>query len=416
MKKKPVSRRRFVAGTVGASLVMTGLRAGGFSAAGARRKVLFDTDIGSDIDDAVALAYLLRQPRCELLGITTVTGDSSGRASLAASLCDLAGVAVPIFPGEETPLKIEQMQLEAPQTRRLEGPRREFPRNGAIEFLAETIRANPGEVTLLAVGPLTNIALLFTHHPDVPALLGSLVWMGGKYSDYPTPWGPTEWNAIVDPDAAHQVLSSAATPVTCFGLDITWRLSMTPAAVAERFRGDPLLERVHDWSAVWFEERELLHFHDPLAAVSIFDPVVATLMSGIIDVDLAPGDHRGVTHFSPTPKSNLRVASEVDADAFFSAYFSVLLLAGEQTKNAHEGRFLRVCGGGPGIRTPGTSRFNGFQDRRFRPLSQPTVSRFAGTAIIRAGSVGATDSLHFDAICAGQLSWLGKIPAINRHE
>ncbi len=323
MKVDSVSRRRFVAGSIGAGLGLAGLGAMELSATTSRRKVLFDTDIGSDIDDAVALAYLLRQPHCELLGITTVTGDSQGRAALAASLCDLAGVEVPIYPGEEQPLKIEQMQPEAPQTRRLEGPRREFPENSAIEFLADTIRANPGEVTLLAVGPLTNIALLFTRYPDVPALLDSLVWMGGKYSDYPTPWGPTEWNAIVDPDAAYQVLSSPEIRTTCFGLDITWRLSMTPAKVAERFRGDPLLERVLDWSAVWFEERELLHFHDPLAAVSIFDPTVATHRRGLIDVDLEPGDHRGVTRFSPIPGSDIRVASGVDPDAFFSAYFSV---------------------------------------------------------------------------------------------
>ena len=91
-----------------------------------RKKVLLDTDIGSDIDDAVALAYLLRQPACELLGITTVTGDAVGRARLAASLCDLAGLDVPIYPGEESPLVIAQMQPEAPQARRLGEDSRSF--------------------------------------------------------------------------------------------------------------------------------------------------------------------------------------------------------------------------------------------------------------------------------------------------
>ena len=78
-------------------------------------KVLFDTDIGSDIDDAVALAYLLANPDCELLGITTVTGDTYRRACLASALCRVAGKEVPIFPGREQPLVIAQRQPDVPQ-------------------------------------------------------------------------------------------------------------------------------------------------------------------------------------------------------------------------------------------------------------------------------------------------------------
>lgn len=66
-------------------------------------KVLLDTDIGSDIDDAVALAYLLAQPECELLGITTVSGEAAKRAQLASALCKVAGRDIPIFPGREAP-------------------------------------------------------------------------------------------------------------------------------------------------------------------------------------------------------------------------------------------------------------------------------------------------------------------------
>ncbi|MYB77254.1 MAG: hypothetical protein F4X83_09195 [Chloroflexi bacterium] len=78
-------------------------------------KVLFDTDIGTDIDDAVCLAYLLAQPACELLGITTVSGEATKRAMLASALCRAAGKDVPIHSGAEDPLLIAQRQPKAQQ-------------------------------------------------------------------------------------------------------------------------------------------------------------------------------------------------------------------------------------------------------------------------------------------------------------
>src|SRR5437870_7382262 len=96
-------------------------------------KVLFDTDIGSDIDDAVALAYLLAQPECELLGITTVSGEPGKRAQLASALCQNAGREVAIFPGRDAPLLGQQRQPLAPQAAALaRWPHRpEFPRGEA---------------------------------------------------------------------------------------------------------------------------------------------------------------------------------------------------------------------------------------------------------------------------------------------
>jgi purine nucleosidase len=315
-----LSRRELCA----ALLALPAFRGAGATPAPSQsRKILLDTDIGSDIDDAVALAYLLRQPLCELLGITTVTGDANGRAALAAELCALAGRAVPIYPGAETPLAIAQRQTEAPQTRRLRGPRPVFPQGDAVDFLRDTIRAHPGEITLLAIGPWTNVAALFRADPEVAQLLHSLVLMGGKYSAYPTPWGPTEWNAIVDPHAAALVFAADVPRLTAFGLDITWQVSMRPGEVAERFRGDPLLEKVLDWSGVWFEERELLHFHDPLAAVALWVPDVCTYKQGTVAVELQPGPTMGVTHFTPDAPSEQKYADGVDSRRFFDAYFSV---------------------------------------------------------------------------------------------
>src|SRR6185436_19493183 len=167
-------------------------------------KLLLDTDIGSDIDDAVALAYLLSHPDCELLGITTVSGQADQRASLASVLCRAAGRDIPIYPGADRPMQGEQRQPLAQQAGAL--PRwphaASFPMNQAVDFLANTIRDSPGEITLLTIGPLTNIGILFSAYPDVPELLAGFVMMGGHFGDDPAQNDQTEWNVVCDPSAA----------------------------------------------------------------------------------------------------------------------------------------------------------------------------------------------------------------------
>ncbi|MGD2174792.1 MAG: nucleoside hydrolase, partial [Candidatus Brocadiaceae bacterium] len=146
-----------------------------------RVPVLLDTDIGSDIDDAVCLTYLLAEPRCDLLGVTTVTGEPGRRAMLADAICRAAGREdVPIYSGCDAPILFEQRQPEAPQAEVLPNwpHAEEFEPFGAVEFLRRTIREAPGEVTLLTIGPLTNIGLLFALDPEVPGKLRRLVMMG----------------------------------------------------------------------------------------------------------------------------------------------------------------------------------------------------------------------------------------------
>src|SRR5689334_7302244 len=143
------------------------------------KKILLDTDIGTDVDDAVALAYLLSHPDCELLGITTVTGEAEKRASLASVVCKAAGKDIPIYPGADHPMQGEQRQLIAQQATVLRRWPHEtnFPLNQAVDFLADTIRAHPSEVTLLTIAPPTNIGMLFNTYPDVAELLAGLVIM-----------------------------------------------------------------------------------------------------------------------------------------------------------------------------------------------------------------------------------------------
>src|SRR5512142_1257405 len=173
-------------------------------------KILLDTDIGTDVDDAVCLAYLLSHPDCELLGITTVTGEAAKRASLASVLCTAAGKDVPIYPGAEQPMQGEQRQPVAQQADALaRWPHQaEFAQDQAVDFMAQTIRAHPRQVTLLTIGPLTNVGMLFSSYPDSPPLLAGLVTMGGNFDPELAPEDRFEWNLGADAHASSMVYNA----------------------------------------------------------------------------------------------------------------------------------------------------------------------------------------------------------------
>jgi purine nucleosidase len=288
-------------------------------------KVLLDTDIGSDIDDAVCLAYLLAQPECELLGITTVSGEPERRAMLASALCNVAGKQIPIFPGAEAPLLSSQRQPRAPQAAALSrwAHKNAFVRGQAIEFMRQTICSHPGEVTLLAIGPLTNVALLFAVDPAIPTLLKRLVLMCGVFTNRLPRVGPLEWNAICDPHAAAMVYRASATIHRSIGLDVTCQVTMDAREVRERFTAE-LLRPVLDFAEVWFSERPRITFHDPLAAATIFDEQICACERGMVEVELASERLSGLTHWTPGgADARHEVALEVDETRFFEHYFSV---------------------------------------------------------------------------------------------
>jgi purine nucleosidase len=283
-------------------------------------KILLDTDIGSDIDDAVALAYLLAQPKCELLGITTVTGEAEKRAMLASALCQYAGKETPIYPGAESPLLIPQAQPRAPQAAVLArwSHASQFPRGEAVEFLRRTIHAHPGQVTLLTIAPLTNIALLFCVDPEIPRLLKGLVMMCGVFSTN----GISEWNARLDPHATEIVYRAPVAIHRSIGLDVTLKVSMPIAEVRARF-DTPRLHPVRDFAEIWFEQNDRLTFHDPLAAATIFDPQICSFERGKVEINLT--DVPGQTGWTPAGEDMPHeIAQSVDPQRFFEHYFGTI--------------------------------------------------------------------------------------------
>lgn len=288
----------------------------------ARTKVILDTDIGSNIDDAVCLAYLLAQPACELLGITTVTGEPYLRAMLASSLCTIAAKDIPIYPGTDQPLLTPLRQPQAPQAAALTNWKHDtdFPHGQALAFLNHTIRAYPGEVILLGIGPLTNIALLFASQPDLPQLLKGLVIMSGQF----VPPG-REWNVLNDPYAAAIVYRTNVPIHRSIGLAVTEQLRLPSSEFRARCT-TPLLRPVRDFAEVWFQHQDMITFHDPLAAATIFDEHICTFASGTIHVELKDDIMLGKTDWDTEARQpRHQIASSVDVTRFFEHFFGILL-------------------------------------------------------------------------------------------
>jgi purine nucleosidase len=288
-------------------------------------KILLDTDIGSDIDDAVCLAYLLARPDCDLLGITTVHGRTDERAMLASVLCKVAGKKIPIFPGSGDSLLGPHDDHAPPQASAL--PKwdhdKSFPKGEAIEFLRSTIRRHPGEVTLLAIGPMTNLALLFKSDPEIPSLLKRLVLMCGVFSQSLKGAASREYNAHMDAHATAIVYAARPPLHRSIGLDVTNKVTAKADEVRRRFT-HPLLRPVLDFAEVWFQKVEKITFHDPLAAVTIFDPEVCCYEKGLVEIELESARMKGLTYWKPNiAGSPHEVALGVDVDRFFKDYFGV---------------------------------------------------------------------------------------------
>lgn len=291
-------------------------------------KLLFDTDIGSDIDDALALAYLLKEPECELLGVTTVTGEPELRAGMVSAICrNLGRDDIPVHVGCPLPMSIPQHQPHASQAAKLgDWPRRTYAKdNTAIEFLRSTIRANPGEITLLATGPLTNLGVLFTLDPELPSLLKGLTLMCGRFF---TALGG-EWNAVLDPWATGIVYGNTThsrPPVhVSYGLDVTLRVQLPRDEARRQFTGIQALAPVRDFAEVWFEHCDRVTFHDPLAAVGLFHPEVCQYKDCFVEVSQTkPTLGWTVPTWNKDVPNCHRVACDVNAEKFFQIYFDTL--------------------------------------------------------------------------------------------
>ena len=288
-------------------------------------KIWLDTDIGSDVDDALALAFLLNRDDCDLLGLSTVTEIDKERAKLASVLCRVAEKEVPIYPGAQHSLVVPTPQKTVPQAVALPqyAHQTEFPAPvfAAVAAMRAAIYTHPGEVTLLGIGPLTNIALLFALDPKIPGLLKQLVTMCGHFMPSEK---ICEWNALNDPHAAAMVYAAPVEKHVSFGLNVTQQLTMARGEFEEKLGksryGAPILAMC----GAQLQAEETVTFHDPLAGAAIFEPGLCEYQSGRVEVEIAEPSSLGFTDWTPQPGATHQIAVSVDAPRFFGLYLQTI--------------------------------------------------------------------------------------------
>lgn len=305
-------------------------------------RVILDTDIGTDVDDCIALAFLLGSPEVQLDAITTVYADVALRARMARKLLALRGgdaAAIPVYEGIAEPLLgIQPIYWPGHEGVGLleEGDDERFadgPAQHAVDFLIAHVLAHPGEIHLLAVGPLTNVAAAITREPRFAGALKHLTIMGGWFAVTPTSsQGPAEHNIRCDPEAAHIVLSSGA-PMSLVPLDVTLRALIDRTGVeALRTTGTPYHDAVAQQIADYpgFVARGGSTFlHDPLAAATLVRPEILRWTNLAVRVEL----HGTITSamtvgFPPSADRPATARVALDLDRSASEAFIVERIAG----------------------------------------------------------------------------------------
>ena len=239
-----------------------------------RMKVVLDTDIGTDIDDAWALGYAVKSPSFELLGVTVTDADTPRRARLACKLLSRLGrTDVPVAVGRQTPaVPPNRVDYQFAWAEDFDAYRPIA--TPAVEFLSETIRRNPGAVTVVAVGPLQNLGDLVRQHPDVVPLVKRVVLMSGSIgaSSF-SPVAVAEWNVkLAIPEA--QAVYAAAWPLTIVPLDATSYVRLEDQERETlRQAGTPLVIALEALLRLWTDRpASRMTLHDQLALAETQHP------------------------------------------------------------------------------------------------------------------------------------------------
>lgn len=237
--------------------------------------MILDTDIGTDVDDAWALALCLASPEIELLGVTLVHANLDVRAKIALKMLGLAGRSdVPVYRGLSEPLTEGASVYWAGH----EGTETDFSdiagleaRAGAVEFIIETVERMPSEVTVCSIGPLTNVAAAIARAPGVMRRCAGLVIMASTFEGEGNDAAAREHNACVDPAATRIVLESGI-PATLVGLNVTMRVWVDSDDLAQ-VEDSPLGAYLAAMSRQYMRigGRNLCYMHDPLAVSTMLD-------------------------------------------------------------------------------------------------------------------------------------------------
>jgi purine nucleosidase len=285
------------------------------NAAKGPEKIIIDTDIGDDVDDAFALALAIRSPELQLLGVTTTFGDTEARAKIVDRFFGEVGRAeIPVLAGKPT-------KTNNPMSQRRYGEGSRFAKashGDAVEFLLEQIRRNPGEITLIAIGPLMNVGAAIDKDAATFRKLKRVVLMGGSirrgYGDlgYTPPVPPMpEWNILNDIPSAQRLFASGV-PLYVMPLDST-QLKLDEVKRAFLFSQDTAV--TDSLTALYYEwGQQTPTLFDPMTLAFALEPRLCPVQPMHIRVD-----EKGFTREEPGP-ANANVCLDSNSEDFFRFY------------------------------------------------------------------------------------------------
>lgn len=322
-------------------------------------RIILDTDPGlgapgADIDDGLAIALAARSPELALEALTIVVGNvdvRTGEAN-AKALAERLGIAdVPIAVGAGKPLIQDLAEVrDLFGTHLLAGEAAGPDRPGAgdaARLLVDMVMASPHEITIVAIGPMTNVAAAIVLEPAFAENVAELVLMAGSATTYAQNITPVaDFNAYADPEALQIVLNSSAR-IRMVGLDQTSRVMLTRADAARmREDADPFGIWAADCTDAWIdflgrafpdrpEHRDACFLHDPLTIAAVIDPSLLRWAPAYVQVELegrlgrgmAVAD-RGLALMRPSHPPNAEVAVDVDVDRFRSLFLDRIRTGG----------------------------------------------------------------------------------------
>lgn len=298
-------------------------------------RIIIDTDPG--IDDAAAILLAMASPEIEILGLVTVAGNVSLATTTknALKLCELGGRKdIPVYPGSDRPLV---RQLETAEhihgTTGMDGaelpePQKRAEKISGVDWLINTLlQAEPRSITLVVLGPQTNIALALRHAPDIRRAIRDVIIMGGATQMAGGNVTPhAEFNIFVDPDAAAEVF--AAVPVTLVSLDVARKVIGSEERLTRlRANGNAPSVALADMLGYYTGRGKGNEpMYDPLTIAWLLKPALFGERLASIDVDTGTGDYVGQTRIDfDHPAARHRVLLDCDADGFFNLLTERLL-------------------------------------------------------------------------------------------
>jgi purine nucleosidase len=261
-------------------------------------KIILDTDIGTDVDDALALAVLLGSKEVDLIGITTVYGDARLRSTIAMHLCSLLNRKIPTFIGESKPLSGREIWMSGSEGKNFKDLDSFTPETtSAVDFLVETVLAQPQSIDVIAIGPLTNIARAIQNNLHFAEKVKRVWIMGGDFTQ-----SRVEHNFKCDIDAARIVLESSI-PISILDLPSSQKTIIRMDEI-EQIRNAPVFGALlYSEIMSWIEPRnqDWTIPHDPIAALSLLVPeFFESSAAGQVKID-----SEGMSFWNESPSGNV---------------------------------------------------------------------------------------------------------------